>query len=392
MSMPSRVFRFPRILILLLLFTFANFLGLLITPALPEIARMFSLSEPAGMWIMSVFLVGYTFGQLPYGPIANRFGRKPAITIGMLFALFGTILCYFAQDYGVFLLGRLIQSVGAAVGLKIGFTIIGDLNTDGQATKALATLSAAFGVMPGVAVFLGGYLTQYFGPDGCFIFLGAYIVILWLLCQSIPETAPQLHAQALKLPNIASNYGKQFKDSYLVLYAFLAGLSTSLLYIFSTLAPYLSIERIGITPEQYGYFALIPSIGLLSGAMISRSVKTPPRIMMISGILIVLFSSFVLSYLFAAGYVNLWSLFLPAFFMYMGCNLIWSNALSKGLTGASDKSNASAVMQFLNIGTAMVAVFIVQGFSPTATMLFPFALWVLIVLMFLSWFKLRAHH
>lgn len=392
--MSSRVFQFPRILILLLLFTFANFLGLLITPALPEIAEHFNLQGEMGTWIMALFLVGYSAGQLIYGPAANRFGRKPTITIGMFLALLGTILCYFSEEFWVFLIGRIIQAIGGAVGLKIGFTIVGDLNKDGQATKALATLSAAFGIMPGIAIAIGGFITEMYGAGGCFIFLGIYTVFLWLICQILPETASELHRDALRVKNMAHRYGEQFKDAYLVLYAFLAGITTSLLYIFSTISPYIGMVNLGLSPEIFGYWALLPSLGLLCGALISRKTgdKYPPRVNIISGILITLIAALVLSFTFATGHMNVFTLFVPTAFMYLGCNLVWSNALSKGLVGAHDKSNASAVMQFINMGTATVAVFIIQGFNPTAVMLFPACLGILLIIMFLCWFRLRAHH
>lgn len=392
--MPSRVFQFPRILILLLLFTFANFIGLLITPALPDIAEHFNLHEEMGTWIMALFLVGYAVGQLFYGPVGNRFGRKPAISLGMSLALLGTILCYFSGEFWVFAIGRVIQAIGGAVGLQVGFTIIGDLNKEGQATRALATLSAAFGIMPGVAIATGGYITEFYGAGGCFIFLGIYTCFLWIICQALPETAPELHRDALKLKNISRHYGKQFKDPYLVLYAFLAGIASSLLYLFTTLSPYLGIVSLGLSPEMFGYWALLPTLGFLCGAFISRttSYKYHPRINIISGILIILVASLVLSFTFATGYMSVFTLFVPAVFLFLGSNLIWSNALSKGLMGAHDKANASSVMQFINMGTATVAVFIIQGFNPTSIMLFPACLGVLLVIMFLCWFRLRAHH
>lgn len=392
--MSSKVFQFPRILILLLLITFANFLGLLITPALPEIAERFNFPGSMGTWIMALFLVGYSVGQLLYGPYANRFGRKPTITFGMLLALFGTILCYFSEEFWVFAVGRVIQALGAAVGLKIGFTIVGDLNQGGQATKALATLSSAFGIMPGIAIAIGGYITEMYGAEGCFIFLGIYTVFLWSICQILPETVHELNRDALKIKKVAYHYGEQFKDAYLVLYAFLAGLTSCILYIFSTVSPYLGMKGLALSPQQFGYWAILPSFGFLCGAITSRKMgdKYHPRINILSGILIILVATLVSSFTFATGHMNVWTLFIPTAFMYLGANLIWSNALSKGLTGAHDKSNASAVMQFVNMGTATIAVFIIQGFDPTFPMLFPASLGVLLILIFLCWFRLRAHH
>src|SRR5690348_11287314 len=124
-----------RVAILLLLISFGAFTATLFTPALPELARYFQISEAKAELTMSLFMVGYAIGQLPYGPIANRYGRKKAIFIGLGCAMFGTIFSYVAFSFWCLCLGRFIQALGAAVGLKITFTMIGDLHAGPKATK-----------------------------------------------------------------------------------------------------------------------------------------------------------------------------------------------------------------------------------------------------------------
>lgn len=392
--MSSDLIKFPKITLLLLLITFATFLGLLFTPSLPGIANDFNVSEAMAGLTMSVFLIGYAIGQLPYGPLSNRFGRKQAFTIGAIIALIGTLLAYFSTEFWVLCVARFIQAIGAGSGLKVGFTMIGDLHAGDAAAKALATISIAFGFMPGLATAIGGFISVYAGWQGCFLFLSIYTVFLWLICQSLPETAKELHKDALDIKKIGHGFSCQFKDSYITLHAFLAGLSTALIYIFSTLSPYITIERIGLSPDQFGLCALIPSMGLISGAVVSRNMasRANPRILILTGILIVLVAAAVLSLCFANGLVNIWTLFIPTFFMYCGCNLIWSLSLAHGLSGATDKSNASAVMQFINVGTATAGVFLVGVVPPTTTMLLPTALGIILLLMFAIWLKLKAHH
>ncbi len=391
--MSSEITKFPKVIILFFLITFGTFLGLLFTPALPAIAADFNVPESTADLTMSIFLVGYTIGQLPYGPISNRFGRKKAITIGAVIALSGTLLAYFSTEFWVLCLARLIQAIGAGSGLKVGFNIIGDEHSGGSALKALATISIAFGIMPGLAAAIGGYIAVFAGWRGCFLFLSAYIVLLWIFCQFIPETAKKLDKDALDIEKIGRGLFYQFRDSYITLHAFLAGLSTSVLYVFATISPYIAIERIGLTPDQFGLWTLIPSLGLISASLISRNLamKSDPRILILSGILMNLLSGGVLSICFANSFVNVWTLFLPAYFINIGGGLVWSASLARGLSGAADKSNASATMQFINIGTTTAAVFLTALAPPTTTMLFPAALGVIYFLMFIVWLKLYRY-
>jgi DHA1 family bicyclomycin/chloramphenicol resistance-like MFS transporter len=272
--------------------------------------------------------------------------------------------------------------------------MVGDLHAGEAATKAISTLTLAFGIMPGLSVALGGYITVAFGWQACFLFLSLYTVVLWLLCQLLPETAHELHKDALDLNKIGHGLARQMKDPFVMLHAFLTGLTTTIVYIFATLSPFIAIDRIGISPDQFGLWAFIPSLGIFTGSWITRSLSSRlnPRINMLSGLLVIITGTIVLSVCFANSYVTVWSLFIPMYFVYLGSNVIWTNAASKGLSEASDKSNASAVIQFTNMSTATIGVFLIGAFTPTATMLLPAALGLAIILMFITWLKLKEHH
>ena len=106
------------LLILLLLISFPSICALLFTPALPDLAQQYQLLDRQAQTAMSVFLVGYTFGMLPYGPIANRYGRKKALLSGLTLAWIGTMISLLSDSFFIFCLGRFFQALGAAAGLK----------------------------------------------------------------------------------------------------------------------------------------------------------------------------------------------------------------------------------------------------------------------------------
>ena len=86
----------PRLVILLILVSFPSVCAVLFTLALPELAQYFQISNSLAQASMTLFLVGYSMGQLPYAPLANRYGRKKTIYIGLLVALIGTLICWAA--------------------------------------------------------------------------------------------------------------------------------------------------------------------------------------------------------------------------------------------------------------------------------------------------------
>jgi predicted MFS family arabinose efflux permease len=380
--------------ILLLLISFATVVGLLFTPALPELAKDFGISESKAQWLITIFLFGYCIGQLPYGPLSNRFGRKPTIFFGIALSLLGSILCIFATSFSFLCFARLIQSLGAAVGLQVTFTMVSDQRSGASATKMIALLSLAFGLTQGLAVAIGGFITPFAGWKGCFIFLTVYSVFLALLCLALPETSKPVNPDRFKLSSIAKNYSKQFKDSFLMRHAILVSLATTMIYIYATLSPYIAIQVLGLSPPAFGLWNLIPAIGLLCGAFISQhfASKTTPRTNIASGILIAFLGTLVMAYFFSWDLRSEWTLFLPQFFIQIGSNLAWSNSSAKGLSESVDKSNAAAVLQFINLSGAVIGVYLVGRFSPGAEMLLPSAYLIALVSMFVIWISLKAHH
>lgn len=379
--------------ILLPVFTFGNFLGLLITPALPGITRDFNVNASLGAQVMSFFLFGYAFGQLPYGPLAKRFGRKGALTIGSVLALIGSLLAWVAPSFSVLCIARILQAVGSGVGLKITVTMIADLYSGATAARVMATLSMAFGAVPAFATALGGFITLWFGWRVCFLFLALYSIVLWACTRLLPETAPQLDKQALRFKKILSGYAEQFRDPYLVLHGVFSGLTAASMYIFATLAPYIGMETIGLRPDTYGLLAMIPSFGLMVGAWIARYLSArDARLVMLSGVLMFILSTVVLALCFINGAISVWTLFIPAIFLYIGNTWIWSRAFTHGLTGVQDKSNGAAVMQFINVGMAAAATFCIELFSPTNIFLMPAALGIVAVMLLITWLALKARH
>lgn len=383
-----------KLAILLLVFTFASVAGVVAAPAMPDLEMSFSISASKAQWTMSIFLIGYTLGQLPYGPLANRFGRKKALNIGIILTLAGSLIAFFSTHFSLFCIGRFVQAIGAGAGLKIGFTMVADQHSGTAAARILALLTLGFAIVAGLATTIGGYFTDVWGWQGPIGFTIFYSLLILGLACFLPETAPMLHPDALKWKKITHNFAKQVKDPFLTLHAFLTGLATTIVYIFVTLSPYIAIQGLGLSPSAFGLWALIPSLGLMSGVLTTRFIshKSNPRLNMLSGILLVMVGTVVQALFFAAGMINVWTLFLPIYFVYIGTNLVWTHASSKGISESEDRSNASAVLQCINMGCATVGVFLVEVAEPTARMLLPAAFGVVIILMLGTWMRLKAHH
>lgn len=377
----------PKFLILFLLISLGMVYATLFTPSMPEVTRYFGVSEAAALSTMTLFLAGYTVGMLPYGPLANRWGRKVAINIGLALALLGSLISLFSQAFWLFCLGRFIQALGCSVGPKITFTLIGDQFHGIDATRKLSHAMIALGVAPGIGIALGGFLAAHFGWHGCFAFLALYAIALGFLCRLLPETSKTLQPDALRPVPIAKGYLDQVKNPDLVLNAILLGLATSVYYIFPSEAPAVGILKVGLSQEAFGLYSLIPSLGLvLSFSLVGRlSHRYNPKWIMLAGIILVVLTAAVQGFYFKIGAIQAWSLFIPLFFGYAGVGLLRSNVASQAVSSASDKSNASAVIQFISIGTNFIAVWIMANIPHGTPLLLPASLGAVGIAMLLLW-------
>ena len=366
----------PSLLTLLILMPFASISAVLFTPALPEIAKVMGISDAKVQATMTLFLLGYAFGNLPYGPIAKRFGRKPTIYLGTIISILGAWLTLFAGEkhlFHWFLVGRFLSALGSSVGMKISFTIIADAFEQAQATRKLSLATLAFAIAPGVSVGVGGFLTTQFGWQSCFYALIGYSCLVLALSIFLPETAPYLDKNALNFKDITETYQRKLKNKKIIYAALIIGCVTSIVYLFSTLAPFLGINHIGLTPEQYGFLNFIPPLGLLAGSFASHwlAVRKEKLAVVQLGGWIVIVAVAAMLFFFGIGKLNLWTLFLPIPVLYFGTSLIFNNASSFAMEHMQDKSNGSAMMSFINVLLATAAVLAAQAISSPTPLLMP---------------------
>lgn len=386
----------PPLIILLLLMPLASVSAVLFTPALPKIATLFGISAGDASATMTFFLVGYALGNLPYGPIAKRFGRKPTIYLGVMIATLGSYMIIYAgnhQIYPLFLLGRFVSAIGSSVGMKIAFTIIGDSFKDAQSVKKLSLVTLAFAVAPSLSIALGGFVTDHFGWQSCFYALIIYYLILFLMTLFLPETAPHLDPNALNIKKIGITYKKKLKNRRLVFPAIMMGSSTSIIYLFASIAPFLGIRGIGLTPENYGLFNLIPPSGLIAGSFISHlfASKKERLFMIRTGITIALFVLIGMIAFYTTTKLSIWLLFFPMPFLYLGTSLVFNNSSSYALEQVEDKSAGSAIMSFCNVGTATLAMLAIQPIKAPFPLFLPLSFGFFILLQIFLFSQLQKN-
>lgn len=387
----------PSFILLFLLISFGSISAVLFTPALPEIGHFFAVSENLTRLTMTIFLVGYAVGQLIYGPLANGYGRKPAIYTGIFLEILGSLLCVFAgtlSSFTLLVIARFFMAIGASVGLNMTFTLVADCYDTAKAKKLISYLMMAFAITPGLGVTLGGYLAEHAGWQSCFYASAAYGVALFFLLIRTAETAPSIDKKALKLNNILSRYWEALLNVRLVSGSFLIGCGTSFVYSFAAVAPFLTMQVMHLSPSQYGLWNLVPAVGIFLGSHLSALFAHRLRAIQGTGVglTVIVLGTLCIVTAFLLHFANPYTLFIPMAIIYIGMSFIFSNTSSLVLQSAHDKSSTSAMMSFLNMGTATVSVFMIGLVNNPSSFLLPisYSVFALIGLLLFSVLRLTS--
>jgi Bcr/CflA subfamily drug resistance transporter len=376
----------PNIISLIILSAFASMGAALITPALPSISQYFGISSGHAQLTVTAFLTGYALGQLIYGPLANRFGRKPTFYIGIDIATLGSLFSIMSaptNSFDLMITGRLFEALGSSVGLVVCFTIINDFYFPEQARKMIGFMSLAFAIVPGVAIAIGGFITQYLQWLFCFYFLFIYGFMLILPAVTLPETITQYDKNALHGKYLLSGYLKMFKNKKLMAYSFIYGLTCASIYIFSAQGPLLGIHRLGYAPAVYGMMGLIPYAGAVVGSMITInfSKKLSANHMILIAMVCEFTASIIMLVCFAIGCFNIFTLIFPMILFMAGHALLVSNAAGQAIMQSDDKANASAVTNFIGVATGVLGTFALSTMHFHSVLLLPILLNVCLVIM-----------
>jgi MFS family permease len=363
------------LLILMLLISFGSIGAMAFTPGLPMIAHFFAISNAKAELTVTWYLLGYTTGQLLYGPLANRYGSKNSIIIGAAIEIVGAIGCiasYYLHLFDLLIISRFVMALGAGGGLTMSFTISSKLCSYKENVRIISLLTIAFAITPGIGVFIGGILVSYYGWVSTFYFMLIYGIIILLLGRTLPEVFTAKNMDALNPKKLLHNYLNQFKRP-VIFGGLLIGSGTCIIYTFAALAPFIAMDVMGISPKVYGIYNFIPVIGMLLGSMLAShlSKKFTPEKSIKLGLLISLVGVFLLFLGLILCPHNILSLFAPMLIIYIGCSFIFGNSSALAICGTDDKSNASALMSFINMSSAAIMVMLLGIFSIHAAIILP---------------------
>ena len=214
------------------------------TPALPSIAHALHADYDMVQFTMTSYLIGSSVSQLIYGPLSDRFGRRPLMLYGSLILIAGSVLCMLSFSVGPLIAGRLLQGIGACAGGVIADAAVRDAFSADRRQRVYAKINAAFAVAPAIGPVAGTYVERTpIGWHGNFAVLTLLAVaLLWLVWRYLPETNLRLNRRALQPKRFWRNYRQVLVKREFVFNAILSGCCIGIVYTALIGAPDLVIN------------------------------------------------------------------------------------------------------------------------------------------------------
>ena len=268
--MSSKNKYFNLILILGLLTAIGPFSIDMYLPAFPAIANDLNTSVAQVMLSLSSFFIGISAGQLVYGPMLERFGRKKPLYAGLIIYLLASIGCAFTVSVNSLIALRFLQALGSCAGLVASRAIVRDLFEVKDNAKVFSSLMLVVAVSPIIAPTVGGYITAALGWRYVFAALIVVdIVILVGVYFLLPESKKPDPSHSLKPMAIARNFANIILQPQFYIYALTGAVAASGMYAYISGSPQVFIELFGVNEKQYGWIFAIIAVGIIGSSQIN---------------------------------------------------------------------------------------------------------------------------
>lgn len=325
---------------------------------------------------LSIFMLGFALSPLAYGPLSDRFGRKPVILFSIAIYALANLGCLFAPSFAALLGWRLLAGIGGGAARPIALAMIRDLFEGAVARGKVSYLSSIGILAPLTAPTLGSLLLSVAPWRGIYVALVVFsATLLGIVALGLQETLRPERRSSLHAGVVARNYLEVFRSRHFLGYCVVNSVAFGLIFSYVTGSPLIALNLLGLTPFEFGLSFALTSSGIMAGAIINARLNaahvSPKRLLSVGLILSVCGTGSLLT-LALTQHVTLPSLLVTVFISTFSCGLITGNASQLALApfphiaGAASASLAAVQIGWGACSGALVAAFSSHA-SPTCT-------------------------
>ncbi|MGL5116162.1 MAG: multidrug effflux MFS transporter [Beijerinckiaceae bacterium] len=242
-------------------------------PSLPSIARNLRVEISDVQLTLSFYLAGFAFGQIFYGPISDKYGRRPVILVALGLYAMASAACALATSIELLIIGRFVQAVGAAGPVVLARAIVRDLYSGPRAGQELARMGMIMGLAPAIAPVIGGLLEPLFGWRASFIaLLLASVTLVGVVFFRLPETLKEPRNEPISALGIFRGFRQIAAVPAFRVFASMATLTYSGLFCFISGSSFVLQGRYALSPLAFGLSFGFAVLGFIAGSIFTQKV------------------------------------------------------------------------------------------------------------------------
>lgn len=345
---------------------FASISTDLYLPAMPSMGASLGASQGQLELTVSGYLLGFALGQLFWGPVSDRFGRKLPLMLGIAIFVAGAAGCALSMDAVQLIACRIVQALGASAGVVLGRAMVRDLFHRDDAARMLSTLMLIMGVAPMLGPSVGAQILALSSWHYIFWTLVAIGTVTLLGVGRTAESLPSSARSGGTLSGAFAAYGQHLRNAKLMAYAAIMACFGAGVFAYVAGSSFVFIEYYGLPPASYGLIFASGIAGImLSNTMNLRFVaRVGSDRMMLIGTSVAALAALILLVVVSTGWGG-WLGLALALFAYIGMNgLIGANTIAGGLSSVDQGTgSASALLGFAQYGGGMIGSALVSTFA-----------------------------
>lgn len=370
----------PNSMAMTILLAFMSAMGPISTdlyvPALPQLAQDLQTTPGKVQWTMSAYLIGFACGQIFYGPLSDKHGRKSVLIVGFTIYLVASLAASAAPNIESLTAARFFQGLGGAGPIIVARAIVRDLYTGARAGQQLALMSTIMGLSPIVAPMIGGVIAVTWGWRSGFVIMFVIVAIITTVASLfLPETLRHRMQGPLSIRSILASFAVVGRNGTWWRYMSLQAMGQTGLFTFVSASAFVMQGVYGMTPIQFGMAFSICSLAFVSGAWMSSRTVARMGLDYAIGVGVILFAVAGVTQL--TGLLlfptELLAVFIPELVFFCGVGFVLPNCVAGLLSPFPERAGAATSLAgFLQMSfSALVGLIVVALIKDTAM---PFAL------------------
>lgn len=343
--------------VLSLLMGFAAISTDLYLPAMPLMSH--DLGAGAGMveWTISGYLVGFSLGQLFWGPVSDRYGRRSSVAIGLVLFVIGSAGCALSGSALAIIGWRIVQALGACAGVALSRAMVRDLYEGNRAAQMLSTLITVMAIAPLIGPLVGGQIVVHAGWRAIFWAMAGIGVVAIAALFTIPETLSAARRNQESPGRALARYGELLRDRRFLGYAAAGGFFYAGMFAYIAGTPFAYITHYHVPEQLYGLLFGLGILGIMASNMVNSYLvsRFDYDRMLLFGTGIAACSAILVALFARTGWGGLWGLVVPLFLFVSATGFIVANSITGAMDKFPERAGAvSALVGALQYGSGIV--------------------------------------